>query len=143
MLQREVVDRITTGPGGKEYGYLSVLVQFYCEAEKLFDVPPGAFRPAPKVYSSVVRLRPREHPLGAVGNEEVFLELIGVLFSQRRKTILNNLRAGCGRLGLCDEAQIIRSLDRSSVDPRRRAETLSVEEIAGLSNAISDLRFEI
>ncbi len=143
MLQREVVDRMTAAPGGKEYGYLSVLVQFYCEAEKLFDVPPGAFRPAPKVYSSVVRLIVREKPVSAVENEELFLELIKVLFAQRRKTIQNNLRAGRGKLGTPDESQLIKALADSLIDPRRRAETLSIEEISGLSNIISNLKFEI
>jgi 16S rRNA (adenine1518-N6/adenine1519-N6)-dimethyltransferase len=132
MLQREVVERITAKPGGKEYGYLSVLVQFYCEAEKLFDVPPGAFRPAPKVYSSVVRLRTR----AAVEDDSGFLDLIKVLFSQRRKTILNNLRAGGTRLGLLDVSGIASVLNDSLIDPRRRAETLSIEEIVRLKARI-------
>jgi 16S rRNA (adenine1518-N6/adenine1519-N6)-dimethyltransferase len=132
MLQREVVERITAKPGGKEYGYLSVLVQFYCEAEKLFDVPPGAFRPAPKVYSSVVRLRARP----SVEDDSGFLDLIKVLFSQRRKTILNNLRAGAGRLGLVNESGIASVLNDSLIDPRRRAETLSIEEIVRLKARI-------
>jgi 16S rRNA (adenine1518-N6/adenine1519-N6)-dimethyltransferase len=129
MLQREVVERMIAKPGGKEYGYLSVLVQFYCEVEKLFDVPPGAFRPAPKVYSSVVRLRTRV----TVDDDRGFLDLIKVLFSQRRKTILNNLRAGGNRLGLGDEDGIASALNNSLIDPRRRAETLSIEEIVRLN----------
>jgi 16S rRNA (adenine1518-N6/adenine1519-N6)-dimethyltransferase len=137
MLQREVVDRLTAEPGGKEYGYLSVLVQFYCDAEKLFDVPPGAFRPVPKVYSSVVRLRLRQQPLSVVQNEELFLELIKVLFAHRRKTILNNLRSGRSKLGMTEESLVVRALDHSSIDAQRRAETLSIEEIARLTNAIS------
>ncbi len=128
MLQREVVERLIAKPGGKEYGYLSVLVQFYCEVEKLFDVPPGAFRPTPKVYSSVVRLRTRP----TVDDDRGLLDLIKVLFSQRRKTILNNLRAGGNRLGLRDEAGIASALNDSRIDPRRRAETLSIEEIVRL-----------
>jgi 16S rRNA (adenine1518-N6/adenine1519-N6)-dimethyltransferase len=136
MLQREVVDRLTAGPGGKEYGYLSVLVQFYCETEKLFDVPPGAFRPVPKVYSSVVRLRFRPRPLSVVQNEGLFLELTKVLFAHRRKTILNNLRSGRSKLGVSEESLIGRALDDASIDAQRRAETLSIEEIARLTNAI-------
>jgi 16S rRNA (adenine1518-N6/adenine1519-N6)-dimethyltransferase len=132
MLQREVVERITARPGGKEFGYLSALVQFYCEAEKLFDVPPGAFRPAPKVYSSVVRLRTR----ASVEDDSGFLDLIKVLFSQRRKTILNNLRAGGSRLGLLDESGIASVLNDSLIDPQRRAETLSIEEIVRLKARI-------
>jgi 16S rRNA (adenine1518-N6/adenine1519-N6)-dimethyltransferase len=135
MLQHEVVERITAPPGGREYGFLSVLAQFYCEVEKLFDVPPGAFRPAPKVYSSVIRLRARART-AAVKDEDLFIELTKVLFAQRRKTILNNLRAGWSRLGLADEAGISAPLASSGLDPKRRAETLSIEEIARLADAI-------
>ena len=92
MLQREVVGRITAPPGSTERGYLTVLVEAYCEAEALFDVPPGAFRPVPKVWSSVARLRPRA--VGpAVGDERLLWQLVSTGFAQRRKTMLNNLRA--------------------------------------------------
>jgi 16S rRNA (adenine1518-N6/adenine1519-N6)-dimethyltransferase len=137
MLQREVVDRITAIPGGKEYGYLSVLVQFYCETAKLFDVPPGAFRPSPKVYSSVVRLHVRSQPAVPVDDQSMFFELTRVLFGQRRKTIFNNLRAGCERLKIANEREIDRALTDSFLDPQRRAETLSLEEIARLANYLS------
>jgi 16S rRNA (adenine1518-N6/adenine1519-N6)-dimethyltransferase len=136
MLQREVVERVTAGPGGKEYGFLAALVQFYCEAEKLFDVPPGAFRPAPKVWSSVVRLRVRAAPAAEVGDEAFFVELLSALFAQRRKTILNNLRAARGRLGVGDDARIAQALDASGLDARRRAETLSLAEVARLNWAL-------
>jgi 16S rRNA (adenine1518-N6/adenine1519-N6)-dimethyltransferase len=136
MLQREVVERITASPGGKEYGVLSALAQFYCEVEKLFDVPPGAFRPAPKVYSSVLRLRARARTAAPVGDEALMIELTKTLFAQRRKTILNNLRAGLNRLGLTGASQIAGLLSSCEIDPRRRAETLSVGEIARLANAI-------
>jgi 16S rRNA (adenine1518-N6/adenine1519-N6)-dimethyltransferase len=138
MLQREVVERITAEPGGKEYGYLSVLAQYYCEAERLFDVPPGAFRPAPKVWSSVVRLRVREHPVEPVRDESLFVELVSVLFAQRRKTALNNLRAGKQRLKLTEATQIADLLASVDIDPRRRAETLSIGEIARLANNIGN-----
>ncbi|HEX5081096.1 MAG TPA: 16S rRNA (adenine(1518)-N(6)/adenine(1519)-N(6))-dimethyltransferase RsmA [Blastocatellia bacterium] len=139
MLQREVVERITASPGGKEYGVLTVITQFYCEVEKLFDVPPGAFRPAPKVHSSVLRLRPRERTAEPVADEALMIELTKTLFAQRRKTILNNLRAGWNRLGLADESEIaglLSSCIPGGLDPKRRAETLSIEEIARLANAI-------
>lgn len=139
MLQREVVERITAPPGGKEYGFLSVLAQFYCEAEKLFDVPPGAFRPAPKVYSSALRLRARARTAAPVDNEDLMIELTKTLFAQRRKTILNNLRAGRDRLGLTAESEIAGLLSSCGLDPKRRAETLSIEEIARLANAITAL----
>ncbi|HEY8459111.1 MAG TPA: 16S rRNA (adenine(1518)-N(6)/adenine(1519)-N(6))-dimethyltransferase RsmA, partial [Blastocatellia bacterium] len=137
MLQREVVDRITAPPGGKEYGVLSVLAQFYCEVERLFDVPPGAFRPAPKVHSSVLRLRARERTAAPVNDESLMIELTKILFAQRRKTILNNLRAGRNRLGLADESEIHGLLSSCGLDPKRRAETLSIEEIAWLANAMT------
>jgi 16S rRNA (adenine1518-N6/adenine1519-N6)-dimethyltransferase len=139
MLQREVAERITARPGGKEYGYLSALVQFFCEAERLFDVPPGAFRPAPKVYSSVIRLRVRKQPAAPVRDEEYFLDLLKVLFAQRRKTIFNNLRAARSRLGLKDEAQIMQSLVASELEASRRAETLSLLETARLADELSNV----
>lgn len=138
MLQREVVERIIAPPGGKECGYLSVFVQFYCEAEKLFDIPPNAFRPVPKVVSSVVRLKVRPQPAAEVGDQELFLELTKTLFAQRRKTIFNNLRSGAARLGLADASQITRLLSEAELDPQRRAETLSIDELARLTNHIQE-----
>lgn len=136
MLQREVVERITAEPGGKEYGYLSVLVQLYCEAEHLFDVPPSAFRPVPKVVSSIVRLKVRPETVAAVGDEALFVELTKTLFSQRRKTIHNNLRAGWTRLGMASAEQIREALAAAELDPQRRAETLTIAELARLANVI-------
>lgn len=133
MLQKEVVDRIAAEPGGKEYGYFSMLVQFYCEVRKLFDVPPGAFRPAPKIYSSVVRLRMRPEPAASVSDEKLFVELIKVLFSQRRKTVMNNLRSGYTRLGLQHCVDVFTEV---GVDPKRRAETLSIAEAARICEVI-------
>jgi len=140
MLQREVVERITANPGGKEYGFLSVLVQFHCRVEKLFDVPPGAFRPAPRVYSSVLRLRALPRPAATVNDEALMIELTKALFAQRRKTILNNLRAGWNRLGIPGLSAIADLLSSCKLDPKRRAEDLSIEEIARLADAITLLR---
>src|ERR1700720_824004 len=92
MLQREVVDRIIAPAGSSDRGFLSVLVEAYCEAEKLFDVPPRAFRPVPKVWSTVVRLRARPGIAADVKNEELLWQVVSAGFAQRRKTILNNLR---------------------------------------------------
>ena len=143
MLQREVVERITANPGGKEYGYLSVLVQLYCEAESLFDVPPSAFRPVPKVVSSVVRLKVRQQPAAAVGDEALFVELTKTLFAQRRKTILNNLRAGWTRLGMASGDQAKEVLTAAELDPMRRAETLTILELANLTGKIERLNAAI
>ncbi|NOT62166.1 MAG: 16S rRNA (adenine(1518)-N(6)/adenine(1519)-N(6))-dimethyltransferase RsmA [Acidobacteria bacterium] len=137
MLQREVVECITAAPGGKEYGFISVLVQYACEAESLFDVPPGAFRPAPKVWSSVLRLTRRAAPVAEVRDETMLIELAKVLFSQRRKTIFNNLRSGYTRLNLPDVEAIHAALSQAGLDPQRRAETLTLTEMAALTNALT------
>jgi 16S rRNA (adenine1518-N6/adenine1519-N6)-dimethyltransferase len=136
MFQREVVERIIAQPGGKECGYLSILTQFYCEVEKLFDVPPGAFRPAPKVWSSVVRLKVRTEPVAVASDETFFLNTVSALFAQRRKTVLNNLRAAQTRLKLRGESEIAMSLARAEIDPQRRAETLEIREAARLAEEL-------
>lgn len=127
MLQREVVERILAPPGSSERGFLSVIVEAYAETEKLFDVAPGAFRPPPKVWSSVMRLtfRPRIIP-----NEELFWETVSAGFAQKRKTILNNLRHASGRLQQVLQrnggASIV--LCKAGVELQRRAETLTIAE---------------
>jgi 16S rRNA (adenine1518-N6/adenine1519-N6)-dimethyltransferase len=130
MLQREVVDRIAAPPGSKERGYLSVLVQAYCEIEKLFDVGPGSFRPAPKVWSSVVRLTPRRAITPGVKDEKLLWQVVSAGFAQRRKTILNNLRSAPSplheRVKSHGGASIV--LCQSEVDLQRRAETLNLKE---------------
>ena len=138
MLQREVVDRLTAAAGSTERGYLSVLVEAYCETEKLFDVPPRAFRPAPRVWSTVVRLRVRSKTAVEVKDEKLLWQIVSAGFAQRRKTILNNLRLapasiqellkkrGGASIVLCD----------AGITPLRRAETFALEEWALLVNAI-------
>lgn len=130
MLQREVVDRISAVPGSKVRGYLSVFVEAYCEIEKLFDVAPGSFRPAPKVWSSVIRLTPRPEPGINFKNEGLLWQLVSAGFAQKRKTILNNLRnAPPGLQELIKKhggTSIV--LCRAEVDLQRRAETLTLEE---------------
>jgi 16S rRNA (adenine1518-N6/adenine1519-N6)-dimethyltransferase len=134
MLQSEVVDRVVSGPGSREYGYLSVLVQFHCEAKKLFEVPPSAFRPAPKVRSAVIRLDVRSRPLVEVESGEGFFKLVSFAFAQRRKTIANNLKAAAGALPY--RTSIEEGLEAAGIDPRRRAETLSVAEFGALYRAL-------
>ena len=142
MLQREVVDRLIASPGGKEYGYLSVMVQLYSTLDRLFDVPPGAFRPAPKVHSSVCRARVSLRPLIDVSDEAQFRETAQIIFAQRRKTLLNNLRAARSRLGLIAGTEFEGAFEACGLDLRRRAETLSLSEIARLSDFLSDLKAE-
>ena len=130
MLQREVVERITAPPGSTNRGYLSVLAQVYCETERLFDVAPHAFHPAPKVWSSVIRLDVRPRIAVQIKNDELLREIVSAGFAQRRKTILNNLRhAPEGLQELIKQhggASIV--LCEAKVDLQRRAETLTLEE---------------
>jgi 16S rRNA (adenine1518-N6/adenine1519-N6)-dimethyltransferase len=138
MLQREVVERITALPGTPERGYLSVLVQAHCETEKLFDVAPGSFRPAPKVWSSVIRLTPRPKPAANVSNEKLLWQVVSAGFAQRRKTMLNNLRNAPGPLQEIVKAHGGASivLCRAEVELQRRAETLTLDEWARIAAAL-------
>jgi 16S rRNA (adenine1518-N6/adenine1519-N6)-dimethyltransferase len=134
MLQSEVVERITSPPGSREYGYLSVLVQYHCHAAKLFDVSPEAFRPRPKVQSAILRLVVREQPAVDVTDEARFFALVRAAFAQRRKTIANNLKAARHMLGIRDEIAVM--LEQAGIHPQRRAETLSLAEFAALFHAL-------
>ena len=133
MLQKEVADRITSGPG-KDYGYLSVMVQYHCIASKLFEVPPAAFTPAPKVQSAIIKLTVRERPAVQVKDKAKFFALVSASFAQRRKTILNNLKAASRILEFSRPLES--ALEAASVAPQRRAETLSLEEFAALSREL-------
>jgi len=125
MFQREVVERITAETGDKERGFLTVLVEAFLEAEKLFEVPPNAFRPPPKVWSAVVRLKPKNEK--AFDDIELFRHIISAGFAQKRKTILNNLKnvSFDQKDKTTDTAEILR---KSEIDPMRRAESLSLDE---------------
>ncbi len=138
MLQREVVDRIMAQAGSSERGYLSVLVEAYCETEKLFDVPPQAFRPAPKVWGTVAVLRVRQNFASEVKDEKLLWQVVSAGFAHPRKTILNNLReAPEGIQELLKKhggASIV--LCEACITPLRRAETLTLEEWGLLVNAM-------
>ena len=136
MLQREVADRIVSEPGNKAYGYLSVMVQYYSLASKLFDVPPSAFTPSPKIWSAVIRLVVRERPAVEVADEAKFFALVRAAFAQRRKTIRNNLKAAATRLEF--RSPVESALEAASIDPRRRAETLSLVEFAELCKQLNE-----
>lgn len=122
MLQKEVVERMVAGPGSKTYGRLSIMVQYFCQVEKLFIVPPGAFTPAPKVDSAIVRLLPYAQPPHEVESVETLSKLVAQAFSQRRKTLRNTLK------GWLDEEQII----SAGVDPKLRPEQLSLQDFVAL-----------
>ena len=130
MLQREVVDRITAAPGTGERGYLSVLTEAYCEAQRMFDVAPGAFRPVPKVWSTVVRLGVRPSAIVEVANEALLWRVVSTGFAQRRKTIFNNLRhAPSDLLSQIEAAGGANALlEKAAIEPQRRAETLTLVE---------------
>lgn len=130
MLQKEVVDRIVAPPNSKTYGRLSVMMQYYCQPTFLFEVPPGAFIPAPKVTSAVFRLQPyAEKPIQAA-NEKKFSQLVAHVFTQRRKTLRSSLK------GQLDDA----GFERAGIDPMARPETLSVAQFVALSDAVGEHR---
>lgn len=127
MVQREVADRVTAEPGSRDYGVLSVTVQMYGPVEKLFTLPPEAFSPPPEVHSTVFRWKfaPRFAELGV--SEDGFLRFARTAFAQKRKTLSNNLRAA----GFSTE-EIQAAFAEVGIAPSARAETLSLEEFAGL-----------
>ena len=125
MLQKEVVDRMAADPGSKRYGRLSVILQYHCAVEALFDIGPGAFRPAPKVDSAFVRLQPHAEPPVDLADPARFAALVTQAFGQRRKTLRNTLA------GLLDAEQI----RAAGIDPGLRAERLTLAEFGALSNA--------
>jgi 16S rRNA (adenine1518-N6/adenine1519-N6)-dimethyltransferase len=136
MLQREVVERITAEPGNSERGFLTVLVEAYMHAEKLFDVPPEAFWPRPKVWSSVVQFQPKERDDADIWDEKLFRALISAGFAYKRKTILNNFKNAPPNLReKAGDAQAF--LERCEIDPKRRAETLTLAEWKRLNKALS------
>jgi 16S rRNA (adenine1518-N6/adenine1519-N6)-dimethyltransferase len=141
MLQREVVERITAPPGSTERGYLTVLVEAHYDAEALFDVPPGAFRPVPKVWSTIVRLRARERQF-VVSDDRLLWRIVSTGFAQRRKTINNNLRSAPddlrARIESAGGAGLV--LETARVEPTRRAETLTLDEWVAIARSLEPAR---
>ncbi len=128
MLQKEVVDRMCAEPGTKKYGRLSVMIQYYCETELAFDVPPESFNPIPKVMSSIVKLSPYQKPPVEISDIKKLNKVVTTAFSQRRKTLRNSLKK------LITEDQII-ALD---INPMLRAESISLAEFARLSYLLEE-----
>ncbi|MFS3931000.1 16S rRNA (adenine(1518)-N(6)/adenine(1519)-N(6))-dimethyltransferase RsmA [Bacillus sp. 1780r2a1] len=135
MLQKEVADRIAAKPGTKEYSSLSIAIQYYTEAETVMIVPKTVFNPQPNVDSAVIRLIRRDEPAVKVKNESFFFKVVRASFGQRRKTILNNLVNNLPN-GKANKAAIEQALSEASVDPKRRGETLSIEEFGKLSDEL-------
>lgn len=135
MLQKEVADRISARPGTKEYGSLSIAVQYYTEAETAMIVPKTVFVPQPNVDSAVIKLTKRKEPAVAVKSESFFFRVTKASFAQRRKTLLNNLTSQLPE-GKQKKEQILSALEQANIEPGRRGETLSIEEFARLSDAL-------
>lgn len=132
MLQKEVADRILAAPGSKTYGALSVAVQYYSTVHPVAYVPKEVFVPRPKVDSAVIRLELRKEKPVVLLSEAAFFATVRGGFGQRRKTLLNSLTGVLGKT----KNDINAILEQVGIDPKRRAETLSIEEFAALSNAI-------
>lgn len=129
MLQREVAERIEAHPGTKDYGVLSIFVQLHADVRRLLALPPGAFRPAPRVHSSVIRLTFRP-PAVRIIDESLFGSMVRSMFTQRRKTLGNALKPfAASRNG--DAAA---ALSAARIDPTRRPETLQLDELARLAD---------
>lgn len=126
MLQKEVVERMAAGPGSKTYGRLSIMLQYHCKVIPMFIVPPGAFRPPPKVQSAIIRLIPHNGEPYSVGDHTVFAQLVNQAFTQRRKT----LRNAVGTMATIEQ------IEEAGLDPSCRPESLSGKEFGQLSTII-------
>ncbi len=133
MLQREVADRVTAAPGSREWGPLGIATRLHATPQRLLALPPGAFRPMPRVRSAVVHLRLRPAPV-RLRDPILFEALVRALFSQRRKTALNALRAFAARHTAVPAREL---LARAGVDPMRRPEQLELPELAELSEVLA------
>ncbi len=133
MVQKEVADRMNAKPSTKDYGALSVAVQYYCDTEIVAKAPRHMFIPQPNVDSTVIGLHVREEKKYNVDNEDIFFKTVKASFGQRRKTLLNSL----GGLGFLNKDEIKEVLKQSNIDEKRRGETLTIEEFATLSNVIN------
>lgn len=136
MVQKEVGERLAADPGGKDYGALTVSVQYRCIPQKILIVPPEAFIPQPEVESMVVRLDSRDKPPVNIQDEKMFFRVVKASFGQRRKTLLNALASG--NLGKSKE-ELRAVLAKNGIDENRRGETLSLEEFARIANELSSL----
>lgn len=132
MVQKEAADRLCAPVGSREAGAVTVAVQYYARAEKLFSVSRGSFLPAPNVDSAVIRLQIRETPAVAVADERKFFRMVKAAFGQRRKTALNAISAGMA----LQKADVASALERAGLLANIRAEQLSMEELAALCEAL-------
>ena len=136
MLQREVAERIVAIPGEKQYGILSILIQLYCDTSIRFIVPPSTFYPRPKVESAVVRFDFLQEPRVEIEDEAIFRKVVKASFGHRRKTLKNALKHAAFFNVKGEEIEMY--LLKAGIDPRRRGETLTLQEFATLSEALSE-----
>lgn len=137
MIQKEVAARIMASPGTKDYGALTLAIQFYCTAEIVMDVPPSSFIPKPAVMSTVLKLKKRKEPAVKVKDKKLFFSMVKIAFGQRRKVFTNALKAGGINKTMIDEI-----LRRTQIDGTRRGETFSMQEFGLLADAWYDLIHE-
>lgn len=135
MVQKEVAQRMVAKPGGKDYGALSVAVQYYAQPEKVFDVPPHCFIPQPEVDSTIVKLKKNKKPPVILKDKDMFFKVVKAAFGQRRKTLLNAL-ANSEALSRSKE-EVREILSVVNIDENTRGETLSMEQFAALANEFS------
>jgi len=136
MVQKEAADRLCAKVGSRESGAVTVAVNYYSEAEKLFLVSRGSFMPAPNVDSAVIRLNVADKPRVDVKDEKLFFKMIKSAFAQRRKTISNSITSGLG----ISKDDLNNACEKAGVSPTARAEALTLEELGNLSNAIYDIK---
>jgi 16S rRNA (adenine1518-N6/adenine1519-N6)-dimethyltransferase len=141
MIQKEVAERMAAKPGTKDYGSLSVAVQYYCEPQVVTIVPHTVFIPQPNVDSAVIRLKVRKEPPVQVADEKLYFEVVQASFTQRRKTISNNLLARF--FSKETKPQMEAALAQAGIDPTRRGETLSLQEFAALTGALAGVGVSI
>ena len=135
MVQKEAAQRLCAPVGSRLSGAVTVAVDYYAHAEKLFDVSSGSFMPAPKVDSSVIRMDIRKEPEISVTNEELFFRIVHAAFGQRRKTASNGISAGAG----IPKDVVIRAIEECGFEPSVRAESMTMQQLADLSEAIGRL----
>ncbi len=125
MVQKEVAQRIVADPGRRDYGRLSVMIQYHCQCQYLFDVAPASFTPPPRVDSAVVRMTPYSEPVADIDDFQLFSEIVQTAFNQRRKTIANSLKS----------IMAIETIESTGIDSRMRAENLRLQDYASLTRA--------
>lgn len=133
MVQKEVAEKMMAAAGAKNYGVISIHVQYFCEIEYIMDVPKEVFLPQPKVDSAVLTLHVRKEKAARVLDEGLFFETVKAGFAQRRKTLSNSLTGVRG----ADRDKVLAALEGAGIDPKRRAETLSIAEFAEVANRLA------